>query len=307
MHRLSPQHLPPGPRPEPPPAVPAALRSSVLINTRNHGRYLEECIASVLAQTQPADEIIVCDNESTDGTAAVLARQAGRVRALSSEHRAEEPGRVNQARSVYEAFRHSTGDVVFLLDGDDLFAPGKIAQVMAAFAEEPAPVLVQSPMRWIDGEGRPLVRLAEPFRHVTDPLAEAYRRHDVDFFYPTSGLAFSRGFLAQQLPLDFSDGIALAADTRLCVVALLHGRIVTLPDELGAWRRHGDSMSVRLMHRRYHLALEAWRRVAIFNRHCRASGRPGIAAWRSERFYLRWFRALAPASVSAGRKWVVRA
>lgn len=279
------------------------MRSSVLINSRNHRRFLAACLDSVLAQSRPADEIIVADNQSEDGTRELLTGYRDRVTVVECEHRASESAMANQARAIDAAFRRATGDVVLLLDGDDLFLPQKVDHFMAAFESVRAPVLVQAPLSWIDEGGAPLVRLPEPFRHVEDPLAATYRRQDLDFFYPTSALAFRRDFLLRVLPLDFSDGVPLASDTRLCAAAMLAGPIMTLPRELGTWRHHRSSHSRGEAGRRTHLVRKAWQRAAVFNRLCVAAGRPTISVWRSPRFYLRLLRVAAP----FGRAWPWRA
>ena len=45
---------------------------SVTIVTYNSGRFIKRCLESVLAQRYPYREIIVIDNNSTDGTADIL-------------------------------------------------------------------------------------------------------------------------------------------------------------------------------------------------------------------------------------------
>ena len=44
------------------------IKISVIIPTLNRVNFLPNCIKSILSQTYPADEIILVDNKSTDGT-----------------------------------------------------------------------------------------------------------------------------------------------------------------------------------------------------------------------------------------------
>jgi glycosyltransferase involved in cell wall biosynthesis len=269
------------------------MRTSVLINTYNQAAYLTACIESVLAQTHPADEIIVYDDGSNDGSLEVLHSFGDKITVIPGK-RVARASAINQGHAIHQAFLNSTGDVVFLLDGDDLFLPTRIAAYVKAFQSEPHAILVQAPLAWIEADGRPAPRLIESFRHADDSLAATYRRQDPDLFYPTSALAFSREFLLKALPIDWSDGINLWSDTRLCLVALLAGPIVTLPSEYGVHRKHAGSDSTRAAHSRIYQVAQTWRRTRVFNKLCRKSGHATLSVWKNPRFYLQLLRLLSP-------------
>jgi glycosyltransferase involved in cell wall biosynthesis len=92
---------------------------AVIIPTFNHAHFLAEAIASVVAQTRPADEIIVIDDGSTDDPAAVVARFPG-VRFIRRENRSSLP----IARNT--GLRSCTATHVIFLDADDRLLPGAI-------------------------------------------------------------------------------------------------------------------------------------------------------------------------------------
>jgi glycosyltransferase involved in cell wall biosynthesis len=92
---------------------------AVIIPTFNHAHFLAEAIASVVAQTRPADEIIVVDSGSTDDPAAVVARFPG-VRFI----RLEKPASASVARNA--ALRCCTAIHVIFLDADDRLLPEAI-------------------------------------------------------------------------------------------------------------------------------------------------------------------------------------
>jgi chlorobactene glucosyltransferase len=73
-------------RRRPPPALPAGEKISVLVPARNEQANLSRCLDSLLAQSQPELEILVMDDDSTDGTWALLqgyaGRHPGRIRAF---------------------------------------------------------------------------------------------------------------------------------------------------------------------------------------------------------------------------------
>ena len=269
------------------------MKTSVLVNNYNHAAWLPACLESVLAQTHPADEIIVYDDGSSDDSLAVARRYAPRVSVIAGR-RFQRPNRVNQGNAIHEAFIHSTGDILFLLDGDDVFTPTKIALYLEAFSHTPRPVLVQAPMHWIDAAGRHLTRLPEPFKHTPNPLATTYATQDPDLFYPTSSLAFTRDFLSRALPLDWSDDINLWSDTRLALAAVLTGPVITLPDELGGWRQHPASDSARQSIARTHQLRQTLRRTQVFNHLAQQAGLPTLSVWRNRRFFFQLLRVISP-------------
>jgi len=273
--------------------APHSIRVSVLIDSYESRPFIAETVDSVLGQTHPADEIIVSDDGSRDGTCEFLRdRYGARITVLSAPPL---PGRTvlaRQAASISHAFAHSYGDIVFLLDGDDIFLPERIAQYLAVFAARPDVVMVQSPLRHIDAAGNPLAWTPKAIASADDLLAAVYRRHDLDCFYSTSSLGFRRSLLTRVLPLDVSDGIKVWTDDRLGIAALVSGPVVTLPEVSGCWRRHGRSITAGLFRQRAFLARLAWNRARIFNRSRRGTGLKPLAIWRSGRFYLRWLRVL---------------
>ena len=268
------------------------ITTSVLLNTWNHARFIEDCIESLLVQTVLPTEIIVYDDGSEDDTVARLRQYSSRITLIEGKPLAL-PSHLRQANAVQAAFSRSSGQLVFLLDGDDRFKREKIEHYVAAYAETRDASLIQAPMDKIDAHGRILGTNIEPRKHVVEHLSEIYRQQDVDFYYPTSALAFSRFYLENVLPLDFSDGCPLWLDTRLSIVAPYYGRVLTLPETLTEWRRHSDSDSIRARSRNLQIR-QTLMRTQVFNRFCRRQGLRTISAWRNTRFYKQLLRFSLP-------------
>ncbi len=275
----------------------------MLINTCNHGPFLNSCLESVFNQTQPPDEIIVYDDDSTDGSRELLRAHQDRVVLIAGTKDPRRTHQECQAHAIEQAFLRSSGELIFLLDGDDAFRPRKIARYHRAFRENPRAVLIQSPVQKIDDQGRIAPYVPEPFRQVAEPLAAAYARHDLDLFYPTSALAFSREFLSQALPLSWADRLDLWGDVRLTTAALLAGAIINLTEPLTLWRRHARSLSLREEHSRGRLVRLTWQRARLFNRLARAAGSPRVSVWRNRRFFLQLARLLLPWPGDAAARW----
>jgi len=103
---------------------------SVVIPVYNGVRHLGDALASVLAQTRPAQEVIVVDDGSTDGSAVLLRDRFPTVRCLRQDNAGAGAAR---NRGVAAA----TGDFLAFLDADDLWEPDKLQRQLAAFAADP--------------------------------------------------------------------------------------------------------------------------------------------------------------------------
>jgi len=105
-------------------------RVSILINNYNYARFLGEAIDSALAQTYPNIEVIVVDDGSTDNSREVIARYGARILALLKENG-------GQATAYNAGFAVCTGEIICLLDSDDIFKPEKVARVVEVLDGNP--------------------------------------------------------------------------------------------------------------------------------------------------------------------------
>ncbi|HTF03668.1 MAG TPA: glycosyltransferase family 2 protein, partial [Bacteroidia bacterium] len=102
---------------------------SVIIPTWNRAHTLGAAVKSVLEQTHPVLEILVCDDGSTDHTEQVLASfNDPRIRIVKGP-RAGRPA-VPRNRGIAEA----TGDWVAFLDSDDTWLPTKTEKQLNALS-----------------------------------------------------------------------------------------------------------------------------------------------------------------------------
>jgi glycosyltransferase involved in cell wall biosynthesis len=106
------------------------LRVSVVVPCHNYGRYLGEAIASVDAQSRRPDEIVICDDGSTDDTPQVLrALCDGRDDIVHDRHETAH----GMVRTFNELVARSTGELIVVLSADDRLGPRYIETVERAF------------------------------------------------------------------------------------------------------------------------------------------------------------------------------
>ncbi|MEZ5592004.1 MAG: glycosyltransferase family A protein [Gammaproteobacteria bacterium] len=117
-----------------------AVTISVIIPAHNRAHTLPRALDSVLAQTHPADEIILVDDGSSDDTAALLHTHYPTVRYLHQPNQG-----VSAARN--SGIRVASGDWIALLDSDDAWLPHKLA-CQARQLDSGAP-LIHSDEIWI--------------------------------------------------------------------------------------------------------------------------------------------------------------
>jgi glycosyltransferase involved in cell wall biosynthesis len=110
------------------------VKTSMIIATHNRAAMVKSAVESALAFEQPGRrEIIVVNDGSTDNTPEVLAEFGDRIRVIHAKH-----GERSRARNA--GIQAATGDYVAFLDDDDVFLPGGISTLEAAFDVAPQDV-----------------------------------------------------------------------------------------------------------------------------------------------------------------------
>ena len=112
------------------------LRISVALCTCEGERFLREQLESIRSQTRPPDEIVACDDVSSDGTAEIVERFAGEVPFPVRFFRNER--RLGSTKNFEKAIGLCAGDVIALSDQDDVWRPGKLARIEDIFSGDPA-------------------------------------------------------------------------------------------------------------------------------------------------------------------------
>lgn len=107
------------------PAVPP--RASVVVVTYNSAAYIEACLASLLPELRPDDELIVADCGSTDGTPALVRARFPQARLLAGEN-------VGYAGGCNRGARAARGEALVFLNPDTVARPGALAALLAPLA-----------------------------------------------------------------------------------------------------------------------------------------------------------------------------
>jgi len=126
---------------------------SIAMCTYNGARHLREQLDSIAAQTRPPDELVICDDGSTDATRAIIrdfaASAAFPLYFLINEQN------LGSTKNFERAIGFCVGDYIALSDQDDVWLPGKLAQLEAEFDRAPNIGLIFTDAEVVDEDTRP--------------------------------------------------------------------------------------------------------------------------------------------------------
>lgn len=121
-------------------------RFSIVVPSYNRAPMLPEMVESITAQVGHAIEIVLIDDGSTDDTPAFCARYPDLITYRYQENQGI-PGARNTGLQI------ARGELISLLDSDDLFLPGKLDAEEEAFARFPeADVVYTDSDKWLEGK-----------------------------------------------------------------------------------------------------------------------------------------------------------
>ena len=111
------------------------MKISVALCTYNGEQFLKEQLDSILKQTQKVDEIVICDDGSTDATINILENYSANYPNIFHIYR----NKVNlrSVKNFEKAITLCTGDLIFLSDQDDIWVDNKVEKYVAYFDANP--------------------------------------------------------------------------------------------------------------------------------------------------------------------------
>lgn len=125
---------------------------SVIIPAYNAAGFLEKTLDSILTQTYPQLEVIVVNDASTDGTAAVIDHYATLDPRIQAVHKTRNEG-VSCARN--DALELASGDYLLFVDSDDWIEPDTCLRALSAMEEYNADLVLWSYIRVVGTDSRP--------------------------------------------------------------------------------------------------------------------------------------------------------
>jgi glycosyltransferase involved in cell wall biosynthesis len=205
---------------------------SVALATYNGAKYLLDQLDSFIYQMRLPDELIICDDCSTDETLTIALNFAEvapfAVKVFSNDRN------LGFSQNFSRAIELCSGDYVFLSDQDDVWHPEKIARMLARFDAEPNVQLLIHDLDYCKEDLSPIGQTK------IERMAGAF---DLQRDYVVGmATAVRISFLRLCLPVPDKQGVAHDTWLHQCAVAVDKKGIMS--DVLAQYRRHGSNVSV---------------------------------------------------------------
>jgi glycosyltransferase involved in cell wall biosynthesis len=205
---------------------------TILITCYNTGRFLRAAVDSALAQDYKPLEVVVVDDGSTDNTPEIMGSYGTQIKSLRQENKGCAGAR-NAGLGI------STGEVVIILDSDDLLLPGAVAAKVKLLQSEPNVGLVTSVAGYIDEKGDPIpgaVDLKPPYPNGVSYIDAMHRIPG-----PISGWAIPRKVLDEIGHFDSS--LRAVEDYDICLKILARHKCLCDPEIRMLYREVPGSLS----------------------------------------------------------------
>ncbi len=202
---------------------------SVCMASYNGSRYIHAQIQSILPQLSAEDELVVVDDGSSDDTISILEGFADtRIRVHRNERN------IGVIKTFERALRHSSGDIVFLCDQDDLWRSEKVHRFKELFAADPSLTLALSDAEIIDAEGHILSGSAHAIRRAKPGLVTNIVKNT----FLGCTMVLRRRLLDFCLP--FPANVPMH-DMWIGLISEMYGKTAFIHEPLVLYRRHGQN------------------------------------------------------------------
>lgn len=203
---------------------------TLIVPSYNHAGFIRDCIRSLLSQTRPADEIIVVDDGSTDGTPAILQEFAPNVALHLNKH-------MGLRQTVAMGLSIARGDYVLVIGSDDVLLPHACAVLGAILDKQADVALAYGDVDFIDETGE---RIGQGLGH--GPVGK-HRDTDLlvtDNYIPAPSALCRRDAL---LEIGEPQSVACGDWERWLMLSLTGRSFYGVRDRIALYRRHGKNLS----------------------------------------------------------------
>ena len=217
---------------------------SVAVATYNGEKFIEKQLNSILMQNLSVDEVVICDDCSTDKTYEICENFI-KENGLKNWHLYKNQSNLGYCLNFYGAIEKCEGDVIFLADQDDEWLPEKTEKMMACLNENPHISVLSSRYDVIDEKSNIIENSGVTY------LGNVYD-NSIEYITAESqiGCSYIRGFSVcfRKSLKPFIKSIDLKSllshDWLICSLGSITGKTAILNTVLTSYRFHGDNVTL---------------------------------------------------------------
>ena len=215
------------------------MNVSIIIPVYNAGKYLGECLQSILEQNYPDFEIICINDGSTDNSEDILRQMAGqdsRIKFSTTPNAG-----AGAARNL--GLTKAKGEFVTFVDADDLLLPNALSLLVSALTSNDADIAVGSRQKIYEDANGVLVQSKDTSRIVPDkPITDVEKTRSLASQMAPHAKLIKHDWLKEQ-DIWFPEGVTYEDYVFSHELYSRCHRISTISDVVYLYRRHNDSVS----------------------------------------------------------------
>jgi glycosyltransferase involved in cell wall biosynthesis len=214
---------------------------SIALCTYNGARYLPEQLESIATQTRLPDELVVCDDGSTDGTAEIVRSFAERMPFPVRFHVNDR--KLGSTKNFETAIKLCTSEIVALADQDNVWLPEKLERIMVAFAKNPRLGAVFSDAVVVDANLKPVGYHLWESQRFTSAYQKAVRQgHAFEVLIRHNMVnGMTMAFLAKYRDLLLPIPETWIHDAWIALMLSAVSELTTLEEPLVLYRQHSNN------------------------------------------------------------------
>lgn len=234
---------------------------SVALCTYNGEKYLQEQLDSIAKQTHPPDELVVCDDVSSDRTMQIL--HDFKAHAEFAVHIFRNDRNLGSSLNFGVAIEKCQGDIIVLADQDDVWKPEKLETILHCFVNNAHVGLVFSDGLIVDGQLKPQGKTMWQTVNFSTP---AQKRLQSEYTFRTllqrnyiTGAMMA--FRAQFKPLILPISRYWVHDYWIVLLLAMQTDFIAIPEPLILYRQHAhNQIGIRMQES---LLTRTWKAMQI--------------------------------------------
>jgi glycosyltransferase involved in cell wall biosynthesis len=211
----------------------------VMVVCYNYGRFLRECVESVLAQSHTDLRVVIVDDASTDDTPVVCSELMSKDRRVEVVRHAINRGHI---RTYNECIDLARDEYMLLLSADDYLLPGALARAVAVLDAEREIGLVHGAWFWCHEDGTVTnPNVAAPSTEIVDRVWLIERLAIGNYIHTATAVVRTS---VQKTLGGYRLELPHTGDLDMWLRFALHGNVAYVAERQAAYRRHDRNMSL---------------------------------------------------------------